>query len=68
MAMALLILTVLGKIADLHKNGNSYSIEKYFFIIKQKILSQFDDPTSKIWICYTNFTKLQICQSSPNAW
>ena len=42
----LLISTVLGKIDDLRRNGKSYSIKKYFFMEKQKILPQFDDPTT----------------------
>ena len=42
----LLISTVLGKIDDLRKNGKSYSIKRYFFMEKQKILPQFDDPTT----------------------
>ena len=32
----LLISTVLGKIDDLCKNGKSYSIERHFFMEKQK--------------------------------
>ena len=42
----LLISTVLGKIDDLRKNSKSYSIKRYFFMEKQKILPQFDDPTT----------------------
>ena len=50
----------LGKIDDLHKNGKSYYIFYYFFMEKHKILPQFDDLTSQIWIFYIEFTKLQI--------
>ena len=47
-------------IDNLHKNGKSYNISNYFFKEKHKILPQFDDLTSKIWIFYIDFTKLQI--------
>ena len=50
----------LGKIDDLHKNGKSYNIFNYFSVEKHKILPQFDDLTSQIWIFCIDFIKLQI--------
>ena len=44
----------LGKIDDLHKNGESYNILNYF-----SILPQFDDLIIEIWIFYIEVTKLQ---------